>query len=73
LSAECPSNISPSPSKIESEVSVSHSGIYLKLAHFPVKIGLIGGIGRVPYSHGILIFLLPGSPSKISEPYDMPF
>jgi hypothetical protein len=29
-------------------VSVSHSGIYLKLAYFPVKIGLIGGVGGVP-------------------------
>ena len=44
VSAEWPSNISPSPSKVESEVSVSHSGIYLKLAHFPVKIGLIQGV-----------------------------
>ena len=44
MSEEWPSNISHSPSNIESEVSVSHSGIYLKLAHFPVKIGLIQGV-----------------------------
>ena len=44
VSAKWPSNISPSPSKVESEVSVSHSGIYLKLAHFTVKIGLIQGV-----------------------------
>jgi hypothetical protein len=24
---------------------ISPSGIYLKLAHFPVKIGLFGGVG----------------------------
>ena len=27
---------------------ISLSGIYLKIAHFPVKIGLIGGVGGVP-------------------------
>ena len=27
---------------------ISLSGIYSKLAHFPVKIGLIGGLGGVP-------------------------
>ena len=27
---------------------ISLSGIYLKLAHFPVKIGLIGGLGGSP-------------------------
>ena len=46
--AEWPSNISPTPLKVESEVLVSHFGIYLKLAHFPVKIGLIEGVGGVP-------------------------
>ena len=56
VSAELPSNISPNPSEVISEVSelydkpfldifdfsqfsimISLSGIYLKLAHFPVK------------------------------------
>ena len=27
---------------------ISLSGIYLKIGHFPVKIGLIGGVGGVP-------------------------
>ena len=27
---------------------ISLSGIYLKLAHLPVKIGLIGGVGGAP-------------------------
>ena len=44
VSAEWPSNISPTPLKVESEVSVSHFGIYLKLAPFPVKIGLFWGV-----------------------------
>ena len=48
VSAEWPSNIFPTPLKVESEVLVSHSGIYLKLTHFPTKIGLIGGLGGVP-------------------------
>ena len=30
------------------KLMISLSGIYLKKAHFPVKIGLIGGVGGVP-------------------------
>ena len=45
MSAEWPSNMFTSPSKVESKVSESHFGIYLELAHFPVKIGLFGGEG----------------------------
>ena len=76
LSAVWSLNISPTPLKVESEGSVSYSGIYFKLAHFPVKIGFIqavGGGSPPKISLGILIFLLLGSPYKISEPYDMPF
>ena len=51
VSAESPSNISPNPSEVISEVSELYdklSWIYWILADFPVKIGLIGGEGGVP-------------------------
>ena len=41
---------------------ISLSGIYLKLAHFPVKIGLIGGGGKGGppnfFPIGIFLFVL---------------
>jgi hypothetical protein len=55
---------------------ISPSGIYLKLAHFPVKIGLFGGEGGVPkffFLIGILIFMLLRSPCKELKTYDNPF
>ena len=54
---------------------LSLSGIYLKLAHFPVKIGLIGGVGGVPkfFYIGILSFMLLGRPRKNLKSYDTPF
>ena len=51
VSAESPSNMSPSPSEVISKVSEVYDKyfrIYLKLAHFPVKIGLIRGVRGVP-------------------------
>jgi hypothetical protein len=48
----------------------------LKLAHFPVKIGLFGGEEGVPEIVcliGILIFFLLRSPCKKLKPYDNPF
>ena len=50
VSAESPSNISPNLSEVISEVSELYglSWIYLILANFPVKIGLIGGEVGVP-------------------------
>ena len=52
--------------------TTSHSRIYLKLADFPVKIGLNVGVGGSPnfFLIGILLFMLLGSPSKTLEPYD---
>ena len=45
--------------KISEPYHIYHSGLVLKFAHFPVKIGLIGGGGQnLPCSHRILIFLL---------------
>ena len=47
VSAELPSNISPNPSEVISEDSELYDisfRMYLKLADFPVKIGLIGGV-----------------------------
>ena len=54
---------------------ISLSGIYLKLAHFLVKIGLNGWYGGSPklFPIGILLFMLLGGPLKIWEPYDKPF
>ena len=52
VSAVSPSNISPNPSKVISEVSELYNKPFLDifdfLANFPVKIGLIGGEGGVP-------------------------
>ena len=56
--------------------ATSLSRIYLKLADFPVKIGLNGGLGGGPqifFSIGIIVFMLLGSPRKNLEPYDKPF
>jgi hypothetical protein len=55
---------------------ISPSGIYLKLAHFPVKIGLFGGGRGCPqnlFLIGILIFMSLRSPCKKLKPYDNPF
>ena len=55
---------------------ISLSGIYLKIAHFPVKIGLIGGVWGGPRNSifiGLLLFLLLRSPRKNSEPQLPPF
>ena len=55
---------------------ISFSGIYLKLAHFPIKIGLIQGVGGVPkiwFIIGIFLLILLGSPLKDSEPFNKPF
>ena len=51
VSAEPPSNIFTNPSEVISKVSEVYNKyfrIYLKLAHFPVKIGLIRGVRGVP-------------------------
>ena len=74
VSAESLANISHSPFKVIYKVSEPlHSKIYLKFAHFPVKIGLMWGGGKISFSHEILIFLLLGSPYQIFEPYDKAF
>ena len=55
---------------------MSISEIYLKLAHFLVKIGLNGGVGGGPpifFWIEISLFMLFGSLSKNLEPYDKPF
>ena len=47
------------------------SGIYLKLGHFPVKIGLIGGVGGVPeicFSLESSSFCYLGPHAKIQNP-----
>ena len=48
---------------------------YLKLADFPVKIGLNGGLGGGPqfFLIGILLFMLLGRPRINLEHYDKPF
>ena len=53
----------------------SLSRIYLKLADFPVKIGLNGGQGgpQIFFLMGILLYMLLGSPRINLEPYDKPF
>ena len=53
----------------------SLSRIYLKLADFPVKIGLNGGQGGSQnfFLMGILLFMLLGSPRINLEHYDKPF
>ena len=51
VSAELPSNISPNPLEVISEVSELYNKPFLdflSLANFPVKIGLIGGKVGVP-------------------------
>ena len=54
---------------------ISLPGIYWKLGHFPVKIGLIRGVGGVPtlFFDWNLPFLLLGSSCKNSEFYDKSF
>jgi len=50
---------------------ISCSGIYLKIAHFPVKIGLIGGVGGVPeirFSLESSSFCYLGAHAKIQNP-----
>ena len=50
---------------------ISLSGIYLKIAHFPVKIGLIGGVGGVPefcFSLESSSFCYLGAHAKIQNP-----
>ena len=50
---------------------ISLSGIYLKIAHFPVKIGLIGGVGGVPEIRFLLessSFCYLGAHAKIQNP-----
>ena len=50
---------------------ISLSGIYLKIAHFPVKIGLIGGVGGVPeisFSLESSYFCYLGAHAKIQNP-----
>jgi hypothetical protein len=51
---------------------ISPSVIYLKLAHFPVKIGLFGGVGgwgghRIFFLIGIPISMLLRSPYKFED------
>ena len=49
---------------------ISLSGIYLKIAHFPVKIGLIGGVGGVPeirFSSECSYFCYLGAHAKIQN------
>ena len=50
---------------------ISLSGIYLKIAHFPVKIGLIGGVGGVTeicFSLESSYFCYLGAHAKIQNP-----
>ena len=50
---------------------ISLSGIYLKIAHFPVKIGLIGGVGGVPeilFPVESYSFCYLGAHAKIQNP-----
>ena len=50
---------------------ISLSGIYLKIGHFPVKIGLIGGVGGVPeiqFSLESSSFCYLGAHAKIQNP-----
>ena len=50
---------------------ISLSGIYLKIAHFPVKIGLIGGVGGVPeicFSLESSYFCYLGAHAKFCNP-----
>ena len=50
---------------------ISLSGIYLKIAHFPVKIGLIEGVGGVPeirFSLESSSFCYLGAHAKIWNP-----
>ena len=50
---------------------ISLSGIYLKIAHFPVKIGLIGGVGGVPkiwFSLESSYFCYLGAHAKFRNP-----
>ena len=50
---------------------ISLSGIYLKLVHFPVKIGLIRGVGGVPeicFSLESSSFCYLGAHAKIQNP-----
>ena len=60
--------------KIQNSMT-SLSRIYLKLADFPVKIGLNGGQWGSPnfFLMGILLFMLLGSPCINLEPYDKHF
>ena len=48
--------------------TTSLSRIYLKLADFPVKIGLNGGSPNFFFLNGILLFLLLGAHTKIWNP-----
>ena len=50
---------------------ISLSGIYFKIAHFPVKIGLIGGVGGVTeiwFSLESSYFCYLGAHAKIQNP-----
>ena len=50
---------------------ISLSGIYLKIAHFPVKIGLIGGVGgvtKIRFSLESSYFCYLGAHAKIQNP-----
>ena len=47
---------------------ISLSGIYLKIAHFPVKIGLIGGVPEICFSLESSSFCYLGAHAKIQNP-----
>ena len=74
MSAECLQTSNPNPQnsypKFQNPM-ISLPGIYLKLSHFPVKIGLIGGVGGVPEIHFSLessYFCYLGAHAKFHNP-----
>ena len=74
MSAECLQTSPPTPQnsypKFQNPM-ISLPGIYLKLSHFPVKIGLIGGEGGVPEIRFLLeysYFCYLGAHAKIHNP-----
>ena len=73
MSAKSPSNISPNPSEVISEV-LEPLDNFSKYPPFPPKNCIVLGVGGVPnFLIGILIFSFLRSPYKVAQPYDNPF
>jgi hypothetical protein len=73
MSAESPSNISPIPLEVISEVRNPRK-TFDNTPLCPPKYSIVLGLGGVPnFLIRILIFLSVSSPCKISEPYDNTF